>query len=108
MSMMEEEYRKYIESDEALDELVEAEEVEMQMAPSEEREARITVRLKAEEVQMVDKMCDQLSVGRSTALKIALRMASQGLVISAPFAPGWQATSETSGGERFGRRYPPD
>ena len=91
MTMREEEYRKYIESDEAVDEILEAgEEVKMQVSPHEEREVRLTVRLKADEVQMLDKLCDDLGVGRSTALKIALRMASKGLVISSPLGVGQQ------------------
>lgn len=81
----EKKYREYIERDEAVDEIMEhGEEVDLNMSPEDQREARITVRLKADEVKMVDQLCDQLGVGRSTALKIALRMVSKGLVLSSP------------------------
>lgn len=81
--MTEKEYRKWIESDEAVDKILKhGEEVEMKVAPKEEREVRITVRLKSDEVKIVDALAEALGVGRSTAMKIALRMAAGGLAIS--------------------------
>jgi uncharacterized protein (DUF1778 family) len=70
----EEAYREYIESAESLEALLDAEEVELKMPAPEDKESRVTVRLKDDDIKLIDKMCDVLGVGRSTFLKMAARI----------------------------------
>lgn len=78
---------KRIQSEEYLDQLVEVEEDELRMAPKSEREIRVTVRLSADDVALVDEMCKMMGVGRSTYLKIAAAQ-GRGVVTETRLAAG--------------------
>lgn len=75
-------YRKYSESDEAVREILEharvAAEDEIKMVPREQMEARVTVRLSADDLVLIDAACKSLGVGRSTFLRMAARAVAQG------------------------------
>ncbi len=78
-------YREYVQSDEAVEQLLKAEEVELEMPAPEDRETRVTVRLKGDDIKLVDTMCEILGVGRSTFMKMAARMVAQGVSVTRPF-----------------------
>lgn len=81
MSEEEQAYREYISSEEAMDGIADnaqsTEGNEIKMVSREQMEARVTVRLSADDLDLIDAACKSLGVGRSTFLRMAARAVAQ-------------------------------